>query len=80
MKTIIPNLSSLFGTWASAGRYGDVADFDMAHDEAEAVRSKVETLPVAHRKKAVGGVQQFGNSVGEPKYIDGSMLVKRKIA
>jgi hypothetical protein len=80
MKTSsFPSLSNLFVTWASAGQYGEVADLDNA-DEAEAVTSKVHTLPVTNRKKAVGGVQQFGNSSSEPKYIDGSMLVKRKIA
>lgn len=77
MKTSIPSLSSLFVTWASAGQYGDIAELDHAD---EAVASKVHSLPVANRKKAIGGVQQFGNSAGEPKYIDGSMLVKRKIA
>ncbi|MDB5970841.1 MAG: hypothetical protein JWQ90_3291 [Hydrocarboniphaga sp.] len=80
MKTIFPSLSSLFVTWASAGQYGEVAEIDATGDEAPAAPGKVHTLASGNRKKAVGGVQQFGVSVGEPKYIDGSMLVKRKIA
>lgn len=80
MKTIFPSLSSLFVTWASAGQYGEVAELETGDEAAAAAVSNVHALPVSGRKKAVGGVQQFGGNVGEPKYIDGSMLVKRKIA
>jgi hypothetical protein len=75
----IPVLSSLFATWASAGQYGDVADLDSAVEESKPAVRNVHSLPTGNRKKAIGGVQQFGSSVSEPSYIDGSMLVKRRI-
>lgn len=80
MKSHFPSLSGLFASWASSGQYGEVAEIDLHDDEVAAKPSKVQALPTTGRKKTIGGVQQFGGSVGEPKYIDGSMLVKRKIA
>jgi hypothetical protein len=80
MKSTFPSLSTLFGSWAAAGQYGEVAGIDVEDEEVEVKTSTVRTLPTAGRKKTVGGVQHFGGNVGEPKYIDGSMLVKRKIA
>lgn len=84
MKRLFPNLSDLFVTWASAGQYGAIAEMDNGDDASESNASKVHALPSAGAAKRHtvknNGVQRIGgNASSEPKYIDGSMLVKRRL-
>jgi len=72
-------LSDLFLTWASAGQYGTVRDLDTVAGDSEAPATTVHAIKAGVRKKTVGFVPQVGSGGSEPRYIDGSMLVKRRL-
>jgi hypothetical protein len=52
MKRILPNLSNLFASWATAGQYSSVEELELADDAIAPASRKIHLLPSAQRRAA----------------------------
>lgn len=82
MNRTLSHLSKLLPPWGSVGEYqARVTSSTASNDEQFDLRD-LPSAPAAHNRQAVRHVAQqrvlLNIAGGEPKYIDGSILVRRR--